>query len=113
MLQYQFIQIKRTVSVPFPTTSLPPKMLLLKPPQHAHSDGAKRKRKLKPNITSIPRRTNLPSYRTNKPHLRHTHYSTEDTKAECDDGGSARWKEGWGVPDGDVVLALFEDEVFG
>ena len=88
-------------------------MFLLETPQQTHRNRTKRKRKLKPNITSIPRRTNPASDRTNEPHLRHTHHCTEDTKAKGQHGGAAGWEEGRGVPDGDVVFALFEDEVLG
>ena len=88
-------------------------MFLLKRSQDTHSNSTERKSKLKANITSIPRRTDLASYRTNEPHLRHTHYSTEDTKAESEHGGAAGGEKGGGIPDGDVVFALFEDEVLG
>ena len=88
-------------------------MFLLKRSQNTHSNGTKRKCKLESNITSVPGRTNFASYRTNEPHLRHTHHSTEDAKAESQHGGSAGGEKGRGVPDGDVVFALFEDEVLG
>ena len=88
-------------------------MFLLKRSQDTHSNRTERKCKLESNITSIPGRTNFASYGPNEPWLRHTHYSTEDAKAECQHGGSAGGEKGWGVPDGDVVFAFFEDEVLG
>ena len=63
--------------------------------------------------SSIPRRANPASYRAYKPYLRHTHDSAKDTEAESEDGSAAGGEERGGVPDGDVVDALFEDEVLG
>ena len=88
-------------------------MLLLESPQNTHRNRTERKRKLKPHIASIPRRANPASYRAYKPYLRHTHDSAKDTEAESEDGSAAGGEERGGVPDGDVVDALFEDEVLG
>ena len=88
-------------------------MFLLQRSQNTHRNSTERKSKLESNITSIPGRTDFAAYRTNEPYLRHTHYSTEDTEAECQHGGSAGGKKGRGIPDGDVVFAFLEDEVLG
>ena len=67
---------------PNPQIHLPPKLLLLKSPQHQKRNRTKRKSQLKSNITPIPRRTNMSPNRPNEPNLRHSHHSAENAKAE-------------------------------
>lgn len=55
----------------------------------------------------------MPPNRPYKPHLGHSHDSAENAKEKSQDGGHTGRKELGIVPDGDVVFALFEDEVLG
>ena len=89
------------------------KLPLLQCPKNPKTNRRKRKRQFKPHITSITRIPNFLAYRADKPYLRHTHHGAEDAKAKGEDGGHAWWEEFGVVPDGDVVFAVFEDEVFG
>ena len=94
-------------------TSSPPKLLLLKIPQPAITDKRKRERELEPDIPSIPRQTDFLADGPDEPDLRHAHDGAEDAEAEGEHGGAAGGEQLARVVDGDVVLALFEDEVLG
>ena len=103
-------------SLPLPShrkLSSPMELPLLQRPKQPKTDRRKRKCKLKPHITPITRIPNLLAYRADKPHLRHTHHCPKHSEAESEDGGHSWWEEFGVVPDGDVVFAFFEDEVFG
>lgn len=71
-----------------------------------------RKRQLEPDIPAKHRTSDFLANGPDKPHLRHTHHGAEDAEAEGQDGGRADGEEVRCVPDGDVVLAFFEDEMF-
>ena len=88
-------------------------MPLFQTPKHAITDRAEGERKLEPHVTAVTRIANLPADGAYEPHLRHAHDGAEDAEAEGEHGGDAGREQARGVPDGDVVFALFEDEVLG
>ena len=97
----------------FPTTIiLPSKLLLLKRPEDDITDPRKRKRQFEPHVPTITRIADFLAHGTDEPDLSHAHHGAEDAEAESQDGGHPGGKQVRGVPDGDVVFALLEDEVF-
>ena len=94
-------------------TTSPPKLLLLKIPQPAITDKRERERELEAHIPAIPRQADFLADGPDEPDLRHAHDGAEDAEAKSQHGGAAGREEFARVVDGDVVLALLEDEVLG
>ena len=88
-------------------------MLLFKGPENQISGRRKPKSQLKAHVTPISRIPDPLANRTDEPHLRHAQDGAHDSKAECEHSRDAGWEQIRVVPDGDVVLAPFEDKVLG
>lgn len=97
----------------FSNGTSPPKLLLLKIPQPAITDKRKRERELEADIPPVARQADFLADGADEPDLRHAHDGAEDAEAEGEHGGAAGGQELARVVDGDVVLALLEDEVLG
>ena len=95
------------------TNKSPPKLPLLQRPQQPKTHRAKRKGQLEANVAPVRRIPDPLAHGPDEPHLRHAHHGAEDAEAKGEHGGDAGREEARVVPDGDVVLALFEDEVLG
>ena len=90
-------------------------MPLFQRPQNGITRRTKRKSQRKPNIASVPGRTDQFPNGSDEPCLGHPHDGAEDAETKGADGGDAGWEQARVAVDGDVIAtdAALEEEMFG